>query len=249
MNKLIFAAVITAVIGMGAPALAQNGQVKAAPVDFRACDFHEGKGMRDLERVTGLFREWANQNDVQYSAWTLFPEYQHTLGFDFGWLGSWPSADAFGVSMERWKTSGREVYAEFAEVMDCRSSHQLAMSLPINAPEGTPEDGVLMFYACNVEDGKSLDDAYAAHLDLGQAMKSMGSLAVSWMFQPAIAASGDVDYYHVVGFYRYSDMGATMELYANGGGIQEFRKHLGGVSQCRTPTVYDAVSVRARDER
>lgn len=248
MNKVIYAVVVAAAISMGAPALAQEGRVKAAPVDFRACNFKEGKTLRDLERVTAKFREWANKSDIEYAAWTLFPEFQHTLQFDFGWLGAWPSSEAFGVSMENWKTTGRSVYAEFAEVMDCRNSHQLALSLPINAPEGTPEDGVLMFYACDVEDGKTLDDAYAAHLNLGTAMKGMGSLAVSWMFQPAIAG-GDVDYYHVVGFYRYSDMGATMELYANGGGIQQFRKHLGGVSRCQTPTVYDAVSVRARDER
>lgn len=248
MNKIILAAAAVAAFSLGAPALAQAGQVKAAPVDFRACNFNDGKTMKDLDRVTAKFRDYANKSDFDYAAWILVPEYQNQFAFDFAWMGAWPDAQSFGLSMEKWKTTGRSIYAEFAEVMDCRSSHQLAMSLPINAPEGTPEDGVLMFYACDLEEGKSVDDAYAAHLDLGTAMKGLGSLAVSWMFQPAIAG-GDVDYYHVVGFYRYSDMGATMELYANGGGIQKFQKHLGGVSSCKTPTVFDAVSVRARDER
>ena len=79
-------------------------------------------------------------------------------------------------------------------------------------------------------------------------MKGLGSLAVSWLFQPALGG-GTVDYYHVVGFYRYSDMGATMDLYANHGGMQEFAKNLGGVTSCGRPTVFDAVSVRHRDER
>ena len=248
MLKTLFTAVSIAVFFLGAPAFAKDGQVKAAPVDFRACNFNDGKTVKDLDRVTAKFRDYANKNDFDYAAWMLFPEYQKQSSFDFAWMGAWPDSEAFGVSMERWKTTGRSLYADFAEVMDCSSNHQLAMSLPINAPESSPEDGILLFYACDLEDDRSLDDAYQAHLDLGTAMKGMGSLAVSWMFQPAIAG-GDVDYYHVVGFYRYSDMGATMELYANGGGIQQFRKHLGGVSSCETPTVYDAVSVRARDER
>ena len=251
MKKVLLAAAITifaAASSLGQLAAAREGQAKAAPVDFRACNFNDGKTIKDLDRVTAKFRDYANKNDFDYAAWTLFPEYQNQSSFDFAWLGAWPDSEAFGVSMERWKTTGRSLYAEFAEVMDCRSNHQLAMSLPINAPEGSPEDGILMFYACDLEEGNSLDDAYAAHLSLGTVMKGMGSLAVSWMFQPAIAG-GDVDYYHVVGFYRYSDMGATMELYANGGGIQQFAKHLGGVSSCKTPTVFDAVSVRARDER
>jgi hypothetical protein len=99
-------------------------------------------------------------------------------------------------------------------------------------------------------EGKTLNDAYTAHLELGATMKGMGSLALSWMMQPALGAGDiDYDYYHVVGFYRYSDMGATMELYANGGGVEQFRKHLGGVTSCQTPMVFDAISVRAWDER
>ena len=245
-KEIVGATCLVAVLG--APALAMEGPVKAAPVDFRACSFKDGKGRQDLNKVTAKFRDYANKMDVDYAAWTLYPEFQNQMGFDVAWLGAWPNSEAFGVSMEKWKTTGQSVQADFAEVIDCSHSHQLAMSRPINAPEGTPEDGVLLFYACDLEEGVSINDAYKAHLELGTAMKGLGSLAVSWMFQPAIAG-GDVDYYHVVGFYRYSDMGATMELYANGGGVQQFQKHLGGVSNCATPSVFDAVSVRARDER
>jgi hypothetical protein len=44
-------------------------------------------------------------------------------------------------------------------------------------------------------------------------------------------------------------MGATMEMYANGGGRQTQQEILGKVSSCETPVVFDAVSVRAHDER
>ena len=74
MNKVIFAAATAAVLSMGAPsALAQDGQVKAAPVDFRACTFRDGKGMKDLDKVSEKFRAYANKNDFNYAAWVLGP--------------------------------------------------------------------------------------------------------------------------------------------------------------------------------
>lgn len=255
MKKLITAVVSVYAVSMGwAPtALAVEQKAHAAPVDFRACNFRSGKSMKDLNEVSAKFRKYANDNDVAYSAWTLTPQYHSNAGFDVGWMGAWPDSEAYGVSIEKWRTTGtgREIAAQFDEVVDCSSRHEMAMSLPISAPEGTPEDGVLMFYECTLQDKNTLDMAYTAHLDAGTAMKGLGSLAVSWMFQPAVGvgAKPGFDYYHVVGFYRYSDFGATMEMYINGGGIQAQQKILGKVSSCETPTVFDAVSVRARDER
>ncbi len=253
MNKLLTAvALLYAVLIAWMPsAMAAQPSAKGAPVDFRACSYRDGKGLNDLKKVEAKFREWANKNSINYSAWTLFPQYHSGADFDVGWLGAWPDGESFGVSMEKWMSSpAAGLRTAFNEVIDCTSRHEMAVSLPINAPEGTPEDGVLMFYQCTLNDGKSLSDAYAAHLDAGQAMKAMGSMAVSWMFQPAVGAGSiDYDYYHVLGFYRYSDLGATMEMYVNGGGQKAQQKILRAVASCQTPVVFDAVSVRARDER
>ena len=124
------------------------------------------------------------------------------------------------------------------------------MSLPVNAAESTPEDGILMFYECSLLEGRNFNEAYAGHLEWGELMKSMGSLAVSWVFQPAIGAGSNApDYYHAVGFTRYSDLGAAMDLYANQGGMQARERMLGNISRCKTPVVYDAISVRGREER
>jgi hypothetical protein len=252
MTKLLAILHVVFVVSIGWTqfVFAQQAPIKAAPVDFRACNFRDGQGMDDLDKISAKFREYANKNDFAYAAWTLTPQYHNGSDFDVGWLGAWPDGVAFGVSMEKWNTTGRELQAEFNQVVDCSSRHEMAASLPINAPDGTPEDGVLMFYECTLHDGKTLDEAYASHLKAGMTMKALGSLAVSWMFQPA-AGAGDIDfdYYHVVGFYRYSDMGATMEMYANGGGKREQQKILGGISSCATPVIFDALSVRAYDER
>lgn len=246
--KRIFV-VLAAFFAWTSQVMAAEWSTSASPVDFRACDFRDGKDMKDLDKVTAKFREYANKNDAQYSAWTLIPQYQTDIDFDIAWLGAWPNGEAFGVSMERWSSKMAGLQAEFDAVVDCSGRHELAISRPINAPQGTPEDGVLMFYACQLNEGTTLEQAYKAHLDAGTAMKGMGSLAVSWMFQPALgSAQADVDYYHVIGFYRYSDMGATMEMYMNGGGQKKQQSFLGKVSSCQTPSVFDAISVRAYDE-
>ncbi len=250
MNKLLAVLVVAVWIAATGPVFAMEWTTSAAPVDFRACNFREGKTMADLEVVSAKFRDYASTNDLAYSAWLLVPEYQTGIDFDVGWLGAWPNSEAFGVSVERWKSDGKQLQAEFSQVIDCSGRHEMALSRPINAPQGTPEDGVLMFYACSLKDGIDIDKAWDAYLKAGTEMKALGSLAVSWMFVPAIGASADnPDFYHVVGFYRYSDMGATMEMYFNKGGIKKQQAILGKVSSCETPTVFDALSVRAFDER
>lgn len=250
MNKVISAAVVTAAISMGAPALAQDGQVKAAPVDFRACNFRDGKSMKDLDKVAEKFRAYANKHDFDYAAWTLIPEFQNSVPYDFGWLGSWTSNDAFGISMEKWKTTGADLASDFAAVMDCGSRHELAMWVPITAAEATPEDGVLMISRCSLQEGKTNADAYKAHIQFGNHMRGLGSMASSWLFYPTMGVGDiDFDYYHAIAFYRYSDMGAAMELYTNAGGYQQAEKVLRPVSDCQAPIVFDAISVRAFDER
>lgn len=222
----------------------------ARPVDWRVCSFRDGKSMKDLSKVNAKFREYANKNDVGYAAWVLTPEFSSGEStMDLAWLGAWPNGEAYGVSMEKWKSSDNKLLPMFNEVIDC-GAHVMAMSLPINAPDGNPEDGVLLSYACNLNDGKTLKDAYKAHLDFGQTMKAKGSLSVSWMYTPLAGFGGiDVDYYHMVGFYRYSDLGDTMELFVNRGGVETRQKIIGPVASCQTPNVYDALSVRAHDER
>jgi hypothetical protein len=254
MKNLIAAvSVMTAfTVGWAPSALAAGEKPTASPLDFQACKFLSGKGMADLDEVSEQFRQYANKNDFAYSAWTLTPEYQSGAGYDVGWLGAWPDGESYGVSMEKWQTdaTARALLAKFSKVMDCGGHHELSFSWPINAPDAMPTDGVLMIYECSLEDGKTLEDAYAAHLEFGTVKKGLGFLDNSWMFVPAIG-SGDIDfdYRHAVIFYRYSDLGVAMDVYANGGGRQSRDKILAGTSSCKVPTLFNALSVRAYDER
>ncbi|MEJ2533276.1 MAG: hypothetical protein P8Y92_15930 [Halioglobus sp.] len=236
---------LTAVsLGWGSAVTAQVGEPKAVPVEFFACNWVEGKGMDDLQKVVADFQKYADANDSNYSAWLLSPQFHQPGIFDVGWLGSWPSGTDFGVSQENWQSKGRDMAAAFAEVVEC-GEHIMALSKPINAPEGTPEDGILLVAACSLKDGKTLQDAYAAHLKSGLVMKGQGSLGVSWFYMPALGTGHmDFDYWHLVGFYRYSDMGATMEMYVNEGGMKKAQELIGSTSTCDAWTVFDAQSVR-----
>jgi len=59
----------------------------------------------------------------------------------------------------------------------------------------------------------------------------------------------DFDYYWVVAFNRLAELGATMDMYVNGGGMKKAMGILSKVSSCDTATVFDALSVRYDDER
>ena len=114
MNNRHMVAMSLLVLSLGwqSPAIGANESVKANPVDFRACNFREGKDELDLAPLLVKFRSYAKQKDVGYAAWILKPEFQDTAEFDFGWLGSWPDGVAYGVSTERWKTQGKTLARE-----------------------------------------------------------------------------------------------------------------------------------------
>ena len=80
----------------------------------------------------------SNKNDIGYAAWILTPEFRTADGMDLAWLGAWPDGEAYGVSMERWKSPGNELLPLFNEVMEC-GTHVMLGSLPINAPFKLPE--------------------------------------------------------------------------------------------------------------
>jgi hypothetical protein len=76
MERLLIAVIAVCALSISwAPSpLAADGKVKAAAVDFQACNFRSGKSMKDLDKVSAKFRQYANKNDFAYSAWTLTPQ-------------------------------------------------------------------------------------------------------------------------------------------------------------------------------
>ncbi|MEM6582495.1 MAG: hypothetical protein AAGF35_04500 [Pseudomonadota bacterium] len=244
----LIASLVFKIVG-GTPALAADTAIQANPVEFRTCTYREGKDRLDLQPLMVKFRNYTKLRDVGYAAWLLTPELHSGPDFDFAWLGSWPDGVSYGVSMERWKTQGRSLAAEMDAVIDCGAMHEMSYAYPINAPDGTPEAGIILIFACHIDEGKTLQEAYVAQREFGQTMKANGSQSISWFYQPVAGAGPDApDYYYVVGFYRYSDFGDTLDMFINRGGVALQQEVITPVSSCQTPDVYDAVSIRTHDE-
>ena len=214
------------------------------PVEWYACDFEDGKDLADLEKVNAKFNQWADKNDPGYSAWLMFPNLHSGVDYDFGWLGSWPSGAAFGKGTDAFMEN-EELWKAFAEVIDCSASHELASSAVINAPAGPPANGVVIFAGCTNQDGKNMADSYAAHKELAATMTGMGSKASSWLFYPGLGSNVDFDYWQVIGFNNYAELGAATDIYTNGGGWEKAAEILAPAASCGGTSVWDARLVRA----
>jgi hypothetical protein len=244
MNKLL-AVVVSSLVFWANSALAQQAQDGAAPVEFFACDYQDGKGLSDLKEVAQQFKAWADKNDSKYSAWILTPQFANDLDFQVGWLGSWPDGKAFGASQDNWMAGGQDMAKEFGKVIDCSNEHQLVTSAVVNAPDGPPGNGIVWFSACTMQDGVSPVKALPAHRKSAKIMTDMGSKARSWLFWPGIGA-GDIDfhYWRVVAFENYSEMGAATELYFNGGAWKQMMEIMAPVARCESGALFDAHLVR-----
>ena len=249
MKKLLVAVVVVLVSSVGwvQAVLAQQAADKGVPVEFFACNYQDGKGLADLQKVGARFSKWADDNDSKYSAWILTPQFHNAdLGFDVGWLGAWPDGNAMGKSMDTWLSGGKELAADFSKVFDCSISHETATSAMVNAPKGPPGNGVVMFSECTMLEGKTPMEALPAHRKVGAMMKEMGSKASSWLFFPGMgSANAGFHYWSVLGFNSYSDLGAATEMYINGGGWEKAMSVLAPLTRCASPAVFDARLVRA----
>ena len=246
MNKLwkIAVASIAACGMLWNPASFAQDNNPAVPVEWWECEFEDGKNFDDLEKVNAKFNKWADKNDAGYAAWIMVPNLHSGVDFDFGWLGSWPSGADFGKGTDAFMRA-EEMQEAFVDVIDCGGRHVMATSAVVNAPDGPPDNGVVIFSACHHRDGKSFNDSYEAHKKMATAMSGMGSKGASWIFYPGLGTSSeDPDYWQVVAFKNYTDLGAATELWTNGGGWKKAAEILGPVSSCESSSVWNARLVR-----
>jgi hypothetical protein len=241
-----------AVLGSGQSALAEEAR-GPAPVEAFYCKFQPGKGMSDLMPVAQRQKEWSDKNDPNYSAWILTPQFGIAGQLpQVIWLGSAPNGNDFGNGMVAWQTTATDIQKAFNAVVDCSLGHVLASSVEINAPEGIPGDGVVMFSQCSMAEGSDWMKAVDAHKAVSTAMRGMGSKGSSWAFFPMLGGGDlDFDYFAVSTFNSWADYFAAYELYVSGGGWQKFAQTMNGVTSCndRTPTVWDVKLVRKGNDQ
>ena len=249
MNSAVTGLIAVALAGSITARADDHGEApKAVPVEMYICNFQEGKDAGDLEKANKVFNEWAEKQGTGYSAWVITPQFRALEeGFDIGWMGAWPDGNAMGKSLGAFVGSeeGRKVGAAFDEVVDCSNSHVLMSAVAVHAPDGPGGDGLVMFSSCKVDEDSDLGEAYQAHKKMAGAMNEKGSKASSWLFYPMLG-SGKVefDYYSVLGFNSYADLGSGFEMFANGGGWAIQQETMDDIAECDSPRVYDAKLVR-----
>lgn len=247
MNKLhkVVMALLVASVSWSQSALSEDDATTANSIEFFACNFMKGKSLKDVEKVAGSFAKWSQENDRTYAAWLLTPQFHSgESSFDVGWLGAWTDGNAFGKGQDAWLNSDGKIAGDFSKVMDCSSRHEMAMSVPINAPDAPPGNGVLMVSQCSVNEGKTMADSYQAHMKMGAAAKARGSKAFSYLFYPLLGVgAAEFDYYLAIGSANYTELGAMIENYSNGGGYMKVQEILGPVENCTSPDVYDVRAV------
>ncbi len=230
------------------PVIAQDDD-KASPVEAFYCNLQDGKTMKDLAAVTERFVKWADKNDSGYTAWILTPQFANFMETPhLIWLGSWDSGNDMGKGTDAWMAGGGDIQAEFNKVLQC-GGHALASSVPIHAPDGSPENGVVMFTQCSFAEGSDWSKAMAAHTQYSKAMRGLGAKNNNWLFFPMLgaAADRDFDYWGVSTFANYTDYFAAYEIYVNGGGWQKGMEAMQGKAECKigSATVWDFKLVRS----
>ena len=244
--------VITALMFMVAVTVG-NSQVQAqdagsSPLEAFYCSLRDGQSMDDLMQVASRFSKWADKNSPDYSAWIL------TRAFVQGdqlpqmiWLGSNPTGASMGKLFDAYQKTGGDLAAAFDKVVDCSGGHGLATSVEINAPDGPPGDGVVMFSQCSIADGSDWMKAVEAHKAFSGEMRSMGGKNSNWAFFPMLGGvAPDFDYWAVSTFNNWTDYFGAYDLYTNGEGWKKAMATFKGVTNCnkRPPTVWNVKLVR-----
>ncbi len=227
-----------------APAAAASAAAdRATPVEMYACNLRDGKDMGDLAKINVKFKAMMAENKTAYSAWMLTPQLRSGEGgFDVGWLGSWADGASMGAAMDsRMSGPAAEMLKGYEAIMDCSAGHMLMVSETVHAPDGPPDNGVVLFSSCEVAEGSNMDAAVAAHVKVSAGMRKRGGKGSSWLFYPALGFGAvDFDYYEVVAFENYAGLGESFELMTNGGAWEANMKVFKGVTSCDSPRVYDA---------
>ena len=218
------------------------------PVETWTCDYRDGKGRADLDKVNAMWNDWMDdtgQND--YYAAIITPTFYGERAFDVGWLGVYEDGNAFGVGTERWYTEGGEVGAKFGEVVTC-SSHTGWVSMNIREPERNDDDSdnsfVLSFANCSINEGHTFKEFRQAHATWNAYADEHGIKDGSWIWWPVAGESNnDYDFKWISGEDDYTAMGANWQKYMDG----HWRKSnelFDDIVDCDIARVYSGTAIR-----
>ncbi len=222
----------------------QEGEIDVSPVELYACTFREGKTMEDMVKQNAKWKKWADKAMPGYSAWMIVPFFRSSEEpFDVGWIGAWPDGKSMGAALDAWRNDNEGHRMAYAGIADC--SHSLVTAVEVDAPDGPPTDGGLVWFSsCVIDEDSSVDEAYQAHRDLTALYREGGSANQTWLFYPELGAGDiDFDYYAVSTWKNYAELGAGWDIHAAGSWKKAMEIREGKVS-CDSPRVYELTPVR-----
>lgn len=247
-RKLILAALCGAGIFAvaGGPTLADQHESDSpgiVPVELYVCNYNEGQGPGDLDRVVARWNSWMDENEAApYSAWTLTPFYfSEEQEFDFIWLGVAPDGETLGKGQDLWLGKGQPIQADFDKVAPCGAHLNFAsMNLKQSPEPDNSPNGVLTFSDCTIAEGKSFDDAIPALQQWAAYRGEHGSQAGMWLLFPAFGGGdADFDFKFVTGHANYASLGVDYDQYGRDG-YRKAGELFGGVLDCDDARVYNA---------
>jgi len=253
MKKILTTTVSAALVmflGFGT-AIAQDeksDEPKATPVETWTCDFNEGKGPADLEKVIAEWNDWMDdQGTTDYFAATITPNYFGERPFDIGWLGAWTDGNAMGAGTDLWINEGSDVAAKFWEVLTC-GSHTNFVSINVKRlPENDDESDdsfVLTFSNCSMEEGKEYSEFTEAQKTWNAYADENGFVSSAWVFWPVFGESdNDYDFKYVTGTDDHTTLGANYQL-STEGHWRKSNELFSDLVDCDISRVYDAKVVR-----
>jgi hypothetical protein len=225
-----------------------DGMGKIVPVELYACDFMDGKSDADLMRVVEQWNSYSDDNGTEdYSAWLLTPFFfSEEQDFDIIWLGAFRDGNAMGAGLQSWISSGRELAAAFAEVVDCNAHVAYSSAMYKAPPSGNvPESGFITMRDCELNEGHEYDEIMAAELKWMSHLEESGSAAAYYHWMP-LFGGGDAEFdYKVVSAYPdFEAVGADVQRYTNEGGRDVSREVFGDIDECNDARVYVTRSIR-----
>jgi hypothetical protein len=233
-------------LGQGAMAQDEADVPDWTPVETFTCNYLEGKGPGDLDKVVDEWNAWWDEKGMHdYFAVTITPYYYSEKAFDIGWLGVFTDGNTMGSGLDTWTTEGSGMGAKFFEVIEC-DSHSNFASVNVKPPQGdAPDTMLLSFSNCSINEDKSFNDYLAAQDEWNAYADEQGFETGEWVMFP-VAGGGDEDYdfKHITSEKNHTAAGANWQLYADG----HYRKSnelLGEVVECDSARVYSA-KVRRR---
>ena len=169
----------------------------APAVRVFACNYVEGKGIADLDEAADFFNaqiEKIGSADLSASRAFVWEPNVTVTDRDVLWFANFENLNALGRAADAIGASdeGQAALAKFNGVIDCDSV--ILLSETIYEGEGDPvsdNQALLESYVCELNDGKTLDDARAVVKDWAALMATLpttGSL-LAFMRTPLIANS------------------------------------------------------------